>query len=120
METCLLMVTCPDRKTAEGIARRLVAGSLAACGNVTAPVTSVYRWKGKVRREAEVMLLLKTRKSLVGACVKAIRGAHPYELPEIIALPIVGGLKGYLAWIGAETGGVVPPSRGGPGRMNPL
>jgi len=115
METCLLMVTCPDRKTAEGIARRLVAGSLAACGNVTAPVTSVYRWKGKMRREAEVMLLLKTRKSLVGACVKAIRGAHPYELPEIIALPIVGGLKGYLAWIGAETGGSFRPRAGARG-----
>ena len=101
--TCILFVTCPDAKVAEAIARRLVDKRLAACGNITAPVTSVYRWKGKVVRESEVVLLLKTRRSLVAACTKAIRAAHPYDLPEIVAVPIVGGSPEYLRWVGRET-----------------
>jgi len=101
--TCILFVTCPEAKVAEAIARHLVDRKLAACGNVTAPVTSVYRWKGKVVRESEVVLLVKTRQSLVPRCTKAIRERHPYELPEIIAVPIVGGLPEYLRWVVRET-----------------
>ncbi len=101
----LIFVTCPDAKVAEGIARDLVDRRLAACGNVTPPVTSVYRWKGKVVREPEVLLLVKTRRSLVAACTKAILAKHPYELPEIVAVPIVGGLPAYLRWVAGETRG---------------
>jgi len=107
--TCILFVTCPDAKVAEAIARCLVDKRLAACGNITAPVTSVYRWKRKVVRESEVVLLLKTRRSLVAACTKAIRAVHPYELPEIVAVPIVGGLLEYLKWVARET--TAAPSR---------
>jgi periplasmic divalent cation tolerance protein len=103
--TCILFVTCPDAKVAEAIARDLVERRLAACGNITGPVTSVYRWKGKVVREPEVLLLVKTRRSLVAACTRAIRAKHPYELPEIVAVPIVGGLPAYLRWVAGETTG---------------
>jgi len=101
----MIFVTCPDAKVAEAIARDLVDKRLAACGNVTPPVSSVYRWKGKVVRESEVLLLVKTRTSLVSACTKAIRAKHPYELPEIVAVPIVGGLPAYLRWVASETTG---------------
>jgi periplasmic divalent cation tolerance protein len=103
MDYAMIVVTCPSPDVAESIARRLVDERLAACGNVTAPVTSVYRWKGIVRRESEVVLFLKTRRSLVGDCVRTIRGVHPYELPEILAIPVVAGLREYLAWVRAET-----------------
>jgi len=99
----MLVVTCPDVRTAESIARRLVEERLAACGNVMAPVTSIYRWKGKVQRDSEAILLLKTRRSLVRDCTRRVRSLHPYELPEIIAIPVVAGLPDYLAWLGRET-----------------
>ncbi len=110
MPNVVLIVTCPNSRVAVSIARRLVNERLAACGNVTAPVTSVYRWKGIVRRESEVVLFLKTRRSLVDDCVRTIRGVHPYELPEILAVPVVAGLPEYLAWVREETR---PPRRTG-------
>jgi len=103
--TCMIFVTCPYAKVAEAIAKDLVDQHLAACGSVTPSVTSVYRWKGKVMREREVLLLLKTRRSLVPACTTVILARHPYELPEIIAVPIVGGLPPYLQWVARETRG---------------
>jgi len=109
--TCILFVTCPDAEVAESIARALVEKRLAACGNVTPPVTSVYRWKGEVHREGEVLLLVKTRRGLVPECARAIRTLHPYEVPEIIALPIIAGSREYLEWIRAETRR--PPARSG-------
>jgi len=101
--TCILFVSCPNAKVAGAIARHLVDAKLAACGNITAPVTSIYRWKGKVRRESEVLLFVKTRRSLVKACTKAIQALHPYEVPEIVGVPIVDGLPGYLRWVARET-----------------
>ncbi len=94
---------CPDARVAEAIARHLVDERLAACGNVVAGVTSVYRWRGKVHRDSEVLMILKTRASVVGECVRRIRALHPYELPEIVALPIIGGLPGYLEWLRTGT-----------------
>ena len=103
MEYAMLLVTCPNAKVAESIARRLVGFRLAACGNVTRPMTSIYRWKGKMRRESEVLLFLKTRKSLVDICTDSIWALHPYEVPEILAVPIASGLPAYLTWVRAET-----------------
>ncbi len=111
MANCVLLVTCPNPEVGERIARELVEKRLAACGNVTTPVTSVYRWQGKVQRESEVQLILKTRRILVNPCVRAIRELHPYEVPEIIALPIIGGLSDYLGWIESETSVVKRPRR---------
>ena len=86
MEYAMLLVTCPNARVAESIARRMVGFRLAACGNVTRPMTSIYRWKGKMRRESEVLLFLKTRKSLVDICTNSIWALHPYEVPEILAI----------------------------------
>ncbi len=113
MTLCMIVVTCPTRKVAEATARRLVEDRLAACGTVTAPATSLYRWNGKVHRDAEVLLFLKTRRGLVNACAAAIRELHPYEVPEVLALPVVGGLPEYLRWVGQETRA---PRRSGAGR----
>jgi len=90
----MLVVTCPDVRTAESIARRLVEERLVACGNVTTPVTSIYRWKGKVQRDSEAILLLKTRRSLIRDSTRRVRSLHPYELPEIIAIPNYRGPAG--------------------------
>lgn len=109
MAYCVVLVTCPNPEVGERIARTLVVKRLAACGNVTTPVTSVYRWKGKVQKDSEVLLVLKTRRALVSACVRQIRALHPYKVPEIIALPIVGGFKDYLTWVDSET---TPRTRG--------
>ncbi len=111
MDVCVLMVMCPDRQAAESIARALVEDGLAACGNVVGPVTSVYRWKGRMRRDPEVLLLLKTRRTLVGRCAQRARSLHPYELPEVIAVPVVGGLPAYLDWVGTETRRPAPSRR---------
>lgn len=91
--------TCPDRDTATALADRAVQDSLAACVNVVAGVTSVYRWKGAIEHDNEVLLIAKTSGAAYPALEAAWRDAHPYELPEIIAVPITKSLPGYLAWI---------------------
>jgi periplasmic divalent cation tolerance protein len=85
-------------KESEGIARLLVEGKLAACVNV-AKVDSYYRWKGEFCKDNEALLIIKTEKSKVGRIMERIKEIHSYELPEIIALPIVAGYDKYLAWI---------------------
>lgn len=105
MEFVVMFSMCPDAHVAESIARHLVDERLAACGNVVPGGTSVYRWRGVVHTEPEVLLTLKTRASLVADCVRRIRALHPYELPEIVAVPIIGGLPAYLDWIRSETRG---------------
>lgn len=93
----------PDR--AESIARALVEEKLAACVNVVPGVVSVYRWKGALERDEESTLLVKTRDDLVPAVMEAIRKIHPYEVPEIVALPVdEGGVNpAYAAWVESET-----------------
>lgn len=85
--------------TAEDLAKRLVAARLAACVNILPGLTSVYEWKGAVERESELLLLAKTTDERYPALESALREAHPYELPEIVCVPIVAGLSGYLQWI---------------------
>lgn len=100
MAECLLvMTTLPDRASAGQLAGRLVRDGLAACVNVAAPSTSVYLWQGKVETDTEVLLQIKTVRSRFDALRDAIVAAHPYELPEVIAVSITDGLPGYLAWI---------------------
>src|SRR3989304_3877262 len=98
-----MFLMCPGAAGAETIARHLVDERLAACGNVVAGVRSVYRWRGKVHRDSEALLILKTRASLVGECVRRIRSFHPSELPEIVAVPIIGGRSAPLEWVRAGT-----------------
>ena len=91
--------TCPDAVTASKLANMLVEKGLAACVNILPAVTSVYRWQGKIEQGNEVMLIIKTRKDVFSQLEETIRDNHPYELPEVVAVPIDTGLKEYLNWI---------------------
>lgn len=95
----LVLTTCPDNETAERIAQALVTEGLCACVNILPPMRSVYRWKGAVEAAMEQLLLIKARADAQAAIEARIRDLHPYELPEIIAVPIVAGLPAYLAWL---------------------
>lgn len=98
-----MFTNLPDRASAEKLAATLVDGSLAACINILAPCRSVYRWKGALQNEEEHPVLIKTTRARYPALEAAIRAAHPYELPEIIAVVVTAGLPAYLAWVEAET-----------------
>ena len=91
--------TLPDREAAHRIGSRLVEERLAACAQVSGPVSSVYRWQGEVEAAAEWYCHLKTTAARVPAVVSRIRELHPYETPEIIALPVAEGDPAYLKWI---------------------
>jgi periplasmic divalent cation tolerance protein len=96
----VVLVTCGSRREARKIARALVERRLAACVNeIGAPVTSIYRWKGKVETAEEFLLVIKTTKERLAGLREAIRGLHSYEVPEIIAMQIVEGSRPYLDWI---------------------
>lgn len=103
METLLVITNLPDAEAAEDLARALVAARVAACVNILAPCQSVYRWQGAVEAASEVPLLIKTTRSRYAALETLIRERHPYDLPEIIALPLERGLPEYLAWVATET-----------------
>lgn len=98
-ETLLVITTMPDQASAERLADSLVSRGLAACVNIGAPVTSVYRWDGALRHDREHLLTIKTSRGRYPALEQAIVEQHPYELPEVIAVPITAGLPDYLAWI---------------------
>jgi len=97
------MTNLPDNESALKLAQTLVDLRVAACVNVLAPCRSVYRWRGKVHDTTEVPVLIKTTEACYAALEAAIQTAHPYELPEIIAVPINKGLPDYLAWLATET-----------------
>ena len=103
MATLVVLTTVADRDTAIAIARELVAARLAACVNVLAECTSVYRWQGKTEEAREIPLLIKTRSEVYSELEAAIRRLHPYELPEIVAVSVERGLPEYLQWVAAET-----------------
>ena len=94
----LVLTTCPDRAVALRIANALVEARAAACVNVLPGITSVYRWEGGVLEDSEVLLVIKTLAGAVPAVEKQVGMLHPYELPEIIAVPLDTGAKDYLAW----------------------
>ena len=95
----LVFCTCPDRGTAERIADQALAARLAACVNVGGPSSSRYTWKGSIESAEEYTLTIKTTGARYAALEAAIVGLHPYELPEIIAVPVNQGLPGYLEWV---------------------
>jgi periplasmic divalent cation tolerance protein len=103
MSTLLVLTNLPDRAAAERLAERLVEERLAACVNILAPCRSIYRWKGAVLHDEEHPMLIKTTRERYTALESALRGGHPYEIPEIIAVPIERGLALYLEWVAAET-----------------
>jgi len=99
----LVLNTCPDLATAQQLANLLVAERLAACVNIVPGVHSVYEWQGKVEQGQECLLYIKTRQERYAALEQAIRAHHPYELPEIVAVPIEAGLPAYLDWVDHQT-----------------
>ena len=98
-----VLTNLPDQASAQAIASLLVEKRLAACVNIMPPVVSTYRWQGKVETASEVPLMIKTTIKRYPELEAAIRKAHPYEVPEIIALPIHVGLPDYLQWIDSQT-----------------
>ena len=102
-QTLLVLTNLPDQASARALAATLVTERLAACVNLLAPCRSIYRWQGAIESAEEVPLLIKTTSERYAALEAAIRAGHPYELPEIIAVPVEHGLPEYLAWVAAET-----------------
>jgi periplasmic divalent cation tolerance protein len=99
----LIYATVPSARAAEKIGVTVVEEGLAACANVLGPMRSVFRWRGKVERAREAVLILKTRRSRVAALTKRIKALHSYTVPCVVALPIVGGNEDFLNWVAAET-----------------
>ena len=100
-EICVLYVTAPPSQS-EVLVKSLLEQHLVACVNIT-PVRSLYSWKGESCDDQEDLLIIKTRKSLVQATIAAVKAEHPYEVPEIIALPVTAGHAPYLDWVYTET-----------------
>jgi periplasmic divalent cation tolerance protein len=102
-EVLLVITNLPDRATAERIAETLVTERVAACVNIMAECVSIYRWQGKTEHASEVPLLIKTTRAAYPQLESALRSLHPYEVPEIIALPVSAGFPEYLNWVAQET-----------------
>lgn len=104
MDQALLVLTnVPDLECAQLVARTLVEARLAACVNLLPAVHSIYRWQGQIEEVTEITLLIKTTSQQIDSLQKAIVKLHPYDVPEIIATPIVAGYAPYLQWIATET-----------------
>lgn len=102
-ETLVVLVTTTSPEQAAGIARAVVEERLAACGNVLPQLSSIYRWEGAVREDAETLLLLKTTRDRFEALRARVVSLHPYEVPEVIAVPVALGHAAYLDWVEAST-----------------
>jgi periplasmic divalent cation tolerance protein len=98
-EILVVLSTFPNLETARRVSRQLVEERCAACANILAPVESIYRWEGKVENANETLVLLKTSVDRYPALETTLRRLHPYEVPEIIALPVGRGLPDYLRWV---------------------
>ncbi|MBI4566036.1 MAG: divalent-cation tolerance protein CutA [Planctomycetes bacterium] len=103
MKAALTLVTVPDRKTARKLADALVGERLAACVTAVPAAESTYRWKGRVERAREIVLLVKSRASLARRLERRIRELHPYEVPEVLHVPISSGAASYLKWMEEST-----------------
>jgi len=99
----VVLVTTPNREVAERIARRLVEARLAACINIVGGIKSTYWWKGKIEEDNEVLMIIKTRLDLFNELVEEVKKNHVYEVPEVIALPIIIGYRDYIDWLEEET-----------------
>lgn len=101
-EALVVLTTCP-KSDAQTLASVLVEAHLAACVNILPDVTSVFRWQGRVQRDSETLLLIKTTQARYAGLEQALRERHSYELPEIIAVPVHAGLPAYLDWLRGST-----------------
>lgn len=100
----IVLITAPSKEVGSTITNSLLEKKLAACVNMISPIQSLFRWQGKISDEQEILLIIKTRASLFkNDLVPTVQAIHPYDVPEIIALPIIMGLQSYLDWIDEET-----------------
>jgi periplasmic divalent cation tolerance protein len=107
-ELIVAYITVPDRTTATDIAQTLVEQGLAACVNLVGPLQSVYIWQGTLNTDGELLLVVKTRLEHLPAVQNVLAALHPYEVPELIALPIIAGSPGYLQWLKTATSTTSP------------
>mmetsp|Transcript_29491 Transcript_29491/g.96036 ORF Transcript_29491/g.96036 Transcript_29491/m.96036 type:complete len:142 (+) Transcript_29491:57-482(+) len=101
--TVACYVTCPDFDTGKKLGGGLVEAKLAACVNIIPSITSIYLWEGKVNYDPEHLLMIKTQASLVPELTQYVQENHPYDVPEVIATPIVGGSAEYISWVSEST-----------------
>jgi len=101
----VVLCTVPNMPVAETIARAVVGDGLAACANIVPAIRSIYRWKGELCDDAELLLVIKTSRDACEPLMRRIVSEHPYETPEVIALPLSGGSVPYLEWLRLETKG---------------
>lgn len=105
-QAIVVMVTAPDLETGREIGRILVEKKLAACANILSPVNSIFTWEGKINEEQEVLLIIKSRLSIFqDRLLPAILKLHPYQVPEVLAVPVLAGNPAYLEWIAESTAG---------------
>ena len=98
----MVLMTVPDLHTAEAVVGSLVAARLTACASILPGVTSLYWWEGEVQRSSEVLVVMKTPTECVDALISRAAELHPYDVPELLALPVENGFSAYLAWVGRE------------------
>ena len=101
-DALVVLCTMPDSEAAHAVATTLVSEHLAACINITGPMTSIYHWEGQLEQATEHLLLIKTAAATYPQLETRLKALHPYEVPEILALPVADGLASYLAWLGAS------------------
>jgi periplasmic divalent cation tolerance protein len=101
----VVLVTAPSREVADTLVRTVVEERLAACGNIVTGLTSIYRWEGKVEQVEEVLIILKTVQSAAGRLTGRVEDLHPYDVPEVLALPVAAGLEAYVRWVAANANG---------------
>lgn len=97
-----VFITVPDRETGKRVARHLLERRLAACVNMV-PIHSAYWWEGKIEEAEEHLLIVKTTSERLNDLVREVRSVHPYQVPEVVAVPVVGGYRDYLKWVERET-----------------
>jgi periplasmic divalent cation tolerance protein len=95
----IVLVTTASKQEAEKIAQRLLKQRLIACANIIGPVSSHFRWSGKLEKAEEYLIFMKSRRDLFDKLVETVKALHSYEVPEILVLPVVGGSKDYLSWL---------------------
>ena len=106
----VVLVTCGSAEEAGQIARALVGERLAACVNISSPIRSLYHWEGKLCDDQEVLLVIKTARSLFDQVRRAVEKLHSYQVPEVICLPVIDGAPNYLNWLTAAVVGETPPT----------
>lgn len=101
----LALVTAPAHDVAERIVTTIVEEHLAACGNIVSGLTSIYHWDGALQRESEVLIIFKTTRAALARLMTRVEEIHPYDVAEVLALPVAAGLEAYTTWVSANVHG---------------